>query len=990
MLYAAVLLSGLGGLLVELVLVRRYGLLLGNTSEASALVIGFYLLGLGLGGLAVVRVVRATQRPLQTAAALYGAVAVAAWALDVLLRAIPPLGWVRGLGLLALTPGVPTLLMGMAFPLVFAGLGEGARRGRVGALVAANLAGSLAATAFGDNWAVPEWGLRATAALASAAYVGAALLVAAAGRGRPAQAPLERAEALPRLAQPALAAALSGGLVVGLQILLLRRLPFYLEGFQPTLSGVLAAVLLGLTLGAAFGTPLLARLFRERAAALALLGAALAMNLGLQEHAVEPLSRLPIATDLEMHARIWLCALAAAGLPCFLLGAVVPLLVAPYGDPSVRSAVAGRLFFWQGVGSVAGSLVAGQLLPALFPRAFFAVAPLALGAVAIVLLARSLPLRVTAPALAAVAAAALLGWSGAGTPFEPAPPLAAKPAPRLRYVDHRTDSTVTASVAYDRSRHSMVLFTNEFRAAETGPFADYMKLLGHLPFLLRDHIERVAVIAFGTGTTARSVVLWPEPSEIHLVEISQAVLSMAPHFAGDGPLREPRTPAFLEDPRTRVHVTDGRRFLALRPPGSLDLITMEPLLAYSPGTASLYTREFYRLAERALSDRGLLMQWVPTHALPNPYFESLLATFAHSFPYHSVWFADGATLLVGSREPHLPEPARLDARLHALPRPIAVSLHEARIAGADDLLAAYLGSDLLAVVGDAPVVSDDRPFVERVGIWKYNGLQAFFYRGNHRVLLRLAARGGAGPFDSDAWTAMRLARVSGYSHLATAMRGRQPLAEARSAVSDLGRAREILPRSVLLYEEETLALRWTTELEVMRRGGRGAAELVDRQLERDAGSALLQASLALPGRGDDRAVPADEAAARAAAISPLFFDEPPPFLRRLAPASPRESPLETLETVPDGAELAPLVVGDDPLAVSLRAAYRVRSARALLDVLARRPLEPREQRALAPLLDPALLDRATRAVRARDGSVEAEILPLWHEGLPRPAPDAAG
>ena len=91
----------------------------------------------------------------------------------------------------------------------------------------------------------------------------------------------------------------------------------------------------------------------------------------------------------------------------------------------------------------------------------------------------------------------------------------------------------------------MVLYTNEFRAAETGPFADYMQVLGLLPFLLRDGLERVAVVAFGTGTTAEAVTLWPSLREIHLVEISRAVFHLAPHFAGEGPLEQTRTPNFL-------------------------------------------------------------------------------------------------------------------------------------------------------------------------------------------------------------------------------------------------------------------------------------------------------------------------------------------------------------------------------------------------------------------------------------------------------------
>ncbi len=993
MTYAAVVLSGLGGLLFELVMVRRYGLLLGNTSEASSLVIGGYLLGLGLGGLLVSRILRTDLRPLRWAASLYAAVAVTALALDRLLIALPPLPFGAGLLLLLATPGIPTVLMGAAFPLVFAALGEDAGSWRVGGLMAANLAGSLLATALGGTLWIPEYGLQATALLASLAYLAAAgmLLVPTPTARRRRSERLDAATDLPALGFLATAAALSGGLVVGLQLLLLRRLPFYLEGFEPTLSGVLAAVLLALTLGSAFGTPLLARAFGERALPVSLMLAALCLSLGLHEHAVGPLARRPFSTEFGMHARIWLCAVVAAGPACFFLGAILPLCVARFGDPGIRSALAGRLFFWQGIGSITGSLLVGQLLPLAWGEGFFVLTPLALALIALACLARRLPRTLVASTVVGVALASLLGWSGAGTLLEPDPPLLGPRADGrspLEFLGHRTDSTVTASVAYDRRKHSLVLYTNEFRAAETGPFADYMQLLGHLPFLLGGDLDELAVIAFGTGTTARSVTQWKSPKRIHLVEISPAVFSLAGHFAGDAPLAEPRTPAFLRDARTSVHLTDGRRYLALREPASLDLVTMEPLLPYSPGTASLYTREFYELALRTLTDHGLLVQWVPTHAVLPDHYESLLATFARSFPSHSVWFLDGATILVGSRKPHIPELPVLERNLSAAGRAARVGLHEAHVASLEDLIAAFVGDDLLAVVADAPDVIDDRPFVERVGVWKYDGRQRFFYDPNIRVLEELAGQVGGSPLASSAWSQMRARRIRAYRRLLDATRRRDPLRSAGEAGELLALAREILPRSVLLYHEQILASRFETKLVLAQRGGRGVADVVIRQLTRDPGSALLQAARALPAlraHRDGHGLSRGEAAARARAIAPYFFLSPPRFLASIAPPEPGRSPLEDIEILPEGVQLADLTRGDDPLAIALRAAYRVRAGLAWIGVLAERPLTGRERKALSPLLDPILFERAAQAIAARGGSPQTELAPLARPELPLPS-----
>jgi hypothetical protein len=187
---------------------------------------------------------------------------------------------------------------------------------------------------------------------------------------------------------------------------------------------------------------------------------------------------------------------------------------------------------------------------------------------------------------------------------------------------------------------------------------------------------------------------------------------------------------------------------------------------------------------------------------------------------------------------------------------------------------------------------------------------------------------------------------------------------------------------VLLYQEETLALRAWTELQLARGAGDGGGAALARHLERDGGSALVQAALGLPGRDGRSALPFAAAAARARAIAPRVFEGAPKAFAPLASLPPATSSLEEIGVLPTGSQLAGLAVRDDPLGVALRAAYRVRVGDALLGELARRPLGADEERALGPLLDPALLRRAAEAVAARGGSAEGELRPLWHPGLP--------
>ena len=69
-------LTGFGGLLFELVCVRRTALLLGWGSTGQGVVFGAFLLGLGVGAWVLPGLARLGRRPLRSACLLYAIVAV--------------------------------------------------------------------------------------------------------------------------------------------------------------------------------------------------------------------------------------------------------------------------------------------------------------------------------------------------------------------------------------------------------------------------------------------------------------------------------------------------------------------------------------------------------------------------------------------------------------------------------------------------------------------------------------------------------------------------------------------------------------------------------------------------------------------------------------------------------------------------------------------------------------------------------------------------
>ena len=990
MVHLAAFLAGWGGLMLEMVFLRRHGLLLGNTASASVLTLALFLLGLGLGGLWLPRLRFAGRRPLAFASLLYAAVAVVGLVADLLLVLMPPQNFWGGVALCLLAPGLPALLMGGAFPLLFSVLRRHAAPWHTGLLCGANLLGSVAAAFFGGNFLIQDLGLSMAAWLGAGGYGIAALILALRSRWQRCGSEVVRPPLTP-IGSLEWMALLSGAGVLSIEILMLRRLPFFLDGFQPTMAGVLASCLLGLSLGSMAGPAICRSLFGRRAAAGSIVLALLVSGLGLHESVSPGLGQMQVDGDFGFHLRILAAALVAAGPACFFLGATIPLCLEGFAHPETRAPLAGRLFFFQGLGSLIGALAMGHCLPSLFPSSYFLYAGPAVALLVVALLWKQLGLWTLVGGLG-IGALAISGLSG-GLPFrDSAAPTAGsrydRPG-RYRYLDHRTDSVVTASVVYDRRAHGMILFTDEFRAAYIDQDSGYMSVLGHLPFLLRPSLKQVAVVALGTGTTANAVSRWPGPERVDVVEISPAVVSMVDYFGRQGPATTGPRAAFMMDPRTRVHVTDGRRYVAMAPPASLDLISMEPLLPYAPGTVPLYTREFYALCRSALSDTGMMVQWVPTHSMPKAYFETLLATFARSFPNHSVWLVNHSTLLVGSVTPHLPSAEAMTSRLSTVSGAVRTDLHEAGIAGVEDLAVAFVGTQVLPVCGALPDLADDRPVLENIGYWSAATRQAFLPQ-NLAVLQAIAEQSPRWP--ATATKDLRKDRLEGLRYLARA-RSQPSSTNSSMALRALARARSQAPSSVLLFSELARARRETMVSDLYQvvplpfdraafTGQLDSTSLL-RQLERDPSSAFLWAVRAF---AESDVLQQQAAMDRAMALDPTFYDQWPQLwlsLQSQQPPSDFRGPLEDLSDLPTGVELVRRSTGERTAdVVAFRSRFRVRVGHAFVEVLAKRPLSSDEVIAFRQVLDPRLLADASRAVVARDGDRIAELLPLWRADLP--------
>ena len=423
MLYLLFFLSGVSGLVYQVVWVRVFGNVFGNTVHSAALVVAIFMLGLGagsyIGGAWADR--RYAARP-DSLLRAYGVfeLLIAAMGLAIA-SALPhlgeisalissytrePSGWytlsalsyvARGtIAVLLLTP--ITLLMGATLTLLIRHL---VRRDlaiggwRIAVLYAVNTAGAALGALLTDFALVPAyglWGTQVVAVVLNAVAGAGAMLIAVRlkpdlatsrkgrrGRLQPARVeadPATRESRItnhePQIILAALALALAGFAAMGMEILWFRHVTMLLGGFRAVFSLLLAVILIGIGIGSIAGGLLHRRTGRPGElfmlvqgffVAATLAGLALA-DVRAVDQAVTPAEQAVNSTlaELWFNARPMLLEVA---IPALLMGFSFPLANAliQRAEQSVGRR-AGILYLANTAGAVGGSLAAGfALLP---------------------------------------------------------------------------------------------------------------------------------------------------------------------------------------------------------------------------------------------------------------------------------------------------------------------------------------------------------------------------------------------------------------------------------------------------------------------------------------------------------------------------------------------------------------------------------------------------------------------------------------------------
>ena len=761
-------LSGASGLIYQVVWVREFGNVFGNTIHSAALVIAVFMAGLGIGSYLGGRWAdhRYADRPGSLVVA-YGSVELVIGALGLLVALVlPRLGDVAavissytrdGHGWYVLsTPSylaryviaaallLPiTLLMGSTLTLL---IRHRVRHDvevagwRIGLLYGVNTAGAALGAFLTDHAFIPNLGLQGTQMIAVLFNVlsglGALRLSpppqeSPASTRAPSAAESAADSGMRAVLLVGVAVFLSGFVAMALEIVWFRHLSAVFGSFRTVLSAILTVILVGIWLGSLFGAWLHRRLgqpyrlFMGAQALLVVFSLAGLASITLETVASERLRTFhAFAQSSTWHSetvQLWIVLKYVAlelGVPALMMGFTYPMANAMIQDADVTvGRRAGALYLANTAGAVLGSLAAGfVLLPTLgMQRSISWLAVIALLALLPVYAEahrRSRPQPVkwgTAAALAgslAVAGCAVVLWLRL-----PAVHLIDGTIPRERPSDRIVTMVegvhgTFVVVDYDSRR---ALITNGHPMSSTSWLGQrYMRAFAHIPLLAMEQPRRVLVIAFGVGNTAHAASLHPTVRRIDVVDTSSEVLRLAPYFAH-------ANRHVLADPKVTVHVNDGRHHLRMQRPSTYDLITLEPPPISHAGVASLYSREFYALARSRLQPGGYVTQWLPVYQVPADVAMSMVHAFLDVFPDAVLLSGSGQELILLGAKDARPEidPDAISRRLAAAPE-VQTDLDRVSLGTLLELVGTFVASaDALdTLVRPYRPVTDDNPLME--------------------------------------------------------------------------------------------------------------------------------------------------------------------------------------------------------------------------------------------------------------------------------------
>ena len=674
--------SGAAGLIYEATWVRYLKTILGHEAFAQALVLGLFLGGIAAGAAIAGRKLSSIGKPLVLYAAVEAVLAVAAvYFHDLFVLIRPGLTGTAERWTVAVLLILPqSILLGTTFPLLAAALVRGRERiaGKIVSLLyfSNSIGGTIGVLSVGVIL-VEVAGLPGTM-LAGGVLSAVAGLVAwvlhhrfaVVGPLMPSGNKEDGKEGGSGMVRKLLLVAFGTGLASLIyEVVWVRMLALVVGSSTRAFELMLAVFILGLALGGLYARRFADR--KDRTELLAktqlMMGVLVIAGTLLYPYLFDLLSFL--RTELPRNDEGYqMYGVATIGIslalmfaPTFCAGMTLPLLtravLVTTGERSL-----GSVYAWNTAGSIVGILLAIHvLMPQLGLRLSLAAGAAVDIALALMLFA-AIRTHLSKALVTTLASVIVVGAQAAYSPsllssgvFRHKVTIAPED---VLYFRHGKTSTVSVvqqhkadgeyrSIINNGKNDSSVIVAGELTTKSQLGDDLTVLLLATLPLLYHPEAEHAAVIGFGTGVSAATLLKSRNLQEVVTAEIEEAVLEAGQLFA-------PNIATF-NDPRSKLLQVDAKSYFASQPPDQFDIIVSAPTNPWVSGKSSLFTVEHFQEMDKALAADGVLLQWLHLYESSPQILATVLGAVDQVFPDYLIYNMQGSDIAIITS----PDPQRL-------------------------------------------------------------------------------------------------------------------------------------------------------------------------------------------------------------------------------------------------------------------------------------------------------------------------------------------
>ncbi|MCF8224988.1 MAG: fused MFS/spermidine synthase [Bacteroidales bacterium] len=266
---------------------------------------------------------------------------------------------------------------------------------------------------------------------------------------------------------------------------------------------------------------------------------------------------------------------------------------------------------------------------------------------------------------------------------------------------YKEGPAASVAVTKYRNTHAALSINGAITAYTIPNDVQVHKMLAVLPYIHSNNPDKALVVGLGIGITANTLNKADIP-HITIAEISPGVVNASKHIFGYFNHTMAGNPTiYMEDGRAHLYRTEH----------TYDIITTN---AIHPRLGNnIYTKDFYELCLRKLSENGVMCQWIPTNWMTYEEYRILIRSFTEVFNHASLWIINDAhTIILGSSK--CPGYSITDIEEKLVSDSLVDYLEQSYYMNVTDILKHFCMKDeqLNKFTSGVALNSDDKPVIE--------------------------------------------------------------------------------------------------------------------------------------------------------------------------------------------------------------------------------------------------------------------------------------